>query len=70
MQSITPAPTPIVVNAFANESHKAKPFDDIDQDKMVALEARIRAIEGVDLYDLVQAVEMCVVPNVVALKKF
>jgi hypothetical protein len=37
---------------------------------MAALEAWIRAIEGVDLYDPVRAVEMCLVPNVVVLKKF
>jgi hypothetical protein len=30
--------------------------DDIDQDKMIALEARIRVIKGVDLYDPVQAI--------------
>ena len=34
------------------------------------MKARIRVIEGVDLYDLVQAVEMCLVPNVVVLQKF
>ena len=70
MQSTTPVPTPVVADAFANESHKTKPFDDIDQDKMAVLEARIRAIEGVDLYDPVRAAEMCLVPNVVVPKKF
>jgi hypothetical protein len=70
VQSTTPVPTPVVADAFANESHKTKPFDDIDQDKMAALEARIRAIEGVDLYDPVRATKMCLVPNVVVPKKF
>ena len=37
---------------------------------MAALEARIRAIEGVELYDPVRAAEMCLVPNVVVPKKF
>jgi hypothetical protein len=37
---------------------------------MVALEAWIRAIEGVDLYDPVLAAKICLVPNVVVLKKF
>jgi hypothetical protein len=32
---------------------------------MTTLEARIRAIEGVDLYDPVKAVEICLVPNMV-----
>jgi len=58
------------MNAFDNESLKAKSSDSIDLDKMAALEARIRVIEGVDLYDSVRAVEMCLVPNVVVLKKF
>ena len=56
--------------AFANESHKAKSSDSIDQDKMEALEARIRVVEGVDLYDPVWATEMCLVPNVAVSKKF
>jgi hypothetical protein len=34
------------------------------------LEARIRAIEGVDLYDPVRAAKICLVPNVVVPKKF
>jgi hypothetical protein len=42
------------MDAFANESHKAKSSDSIDQDKVEALEARIRVIEGVDLYDPVR----------------
>jgi len=58
------------MNAFANESHKAKSYDNIDQDKMEALEAKIRVIEGVDLYDPVRAAEMCLVSNVVVPKKF
>jgi len=49
VQSAIPAPTLIVIDVFANESHKAKSSDSIDQDKMVALEARIRVIEGVNL---------------------
>jgi len=41
------APTlALVIDAFVNESHKTKSSDGIDQDKMAALEARIRAIEG------------------------
>jgi hypothetical protein len=37
---------------------------------MTALEARIRAIEGVDLYDLMQAAEICLVPSVIVPNKF
>jgi hypothetical protein len=43
------------MDAFANKSHKVKSSDSIDQNKMVSLEARIRVIKGVDLYDLVRA---------------
>jgi hypothetical protein len=39
MQPVTPVPAPAVVDAFANESHKTKSSNGIDQDKMVALEA-------------------------------
>jgi hypothetical protein len=51
MQSTMLAQVSAVVDAFANESHKTRSFDDINQDKMAALEATIRAIEGVHLYD-------------------
>jgi hypothetical protein len=37
---------------------------------MVALEARIRAIERVDLYDLVRSAEIFLVPNMVVPKNF
>eukprot|EP00258_Populus_trichocarpa_P039875 XP_024455894.1 uncharacterized protein LOC112327337 [Populus trichocarpa] len=70
VQSATPAPVPTVMEASANESHKAKSSDNIDQAKIEALEARLKAIEGVDLYDLVRAAEMCLVPNMVVPKKF
>jgi hypothetical protein len=70
VHSMPPAPTPAVIDPFANESHKTKSSNGIDQDKMAALEARIRAIEGIDLYDPVRAVEMCLVPNVVVPKNF
>ena len=70
VQSTTPAPSPTVVKASANESHKAKSSDSIDQAKIEALEARLKAIEGIDLYDPVRAAEMCLVPNVVVPKKF
>jgi hypothetical protein len=44
VQSTAPTLT-LVIDAFTNESHKTKSSDGIDQDKMTALEARIRAIE-------------------------
>jgi len=65
-----PTPALTVIDVFANESHKAKSSNNIDQDKMAALEARIRVIEVVNLYDPVRAAEMCLVPNMVVPKKF
>jgi len=70
VQSATPALAPTIVEAFANESHKAKSSDSIDQDKIEVLESRIKVIEWVDLYDPVWAAEMCLIPNVVVPKKF
>jgi hypothetical protein len=49
VQSATPAPAPTIMEASANESHKAKSSNSIDQDKIEPLEARLKAIEGVDL---------------------
>jgi hypothetical protein len=51
------------MNAFANESLKAKSSDSIDQDKMMVLEARIKVIEGVDLYDPIRACEKARLTN-------
>jgi len=58
------------MEASANESHKAKSSDSFDQAKIEALEARLKVIEEVDIYDPVRAAEMCLVPNVVVPKKF
>jgi len=69
MQSTVPVPASTIINAFANESHNIKSSDEINQDKKAALEARIRAIKMVDLYDLVEAVKICLVPIMVVLKK-
>ncbi|XP_073267150.1 uncharacterized protein [Populus alba] len=42
----------------------------VDYDKLTALEERLKAVEGADLYDPVYAAEMCLVPNVVVPKEF
>jgi hypothetical protein len=70
VQSAAPTSATAIVEAFANESYKTKSSDDINQDKMVALKAKIKAIEREDLYDLVHVVQMCLIPNVVVPKKF
>jgi hypothetical protein len=48
MQSTTSTPAPTIIDTFANEAHKTRSLDNIDQDKMAALETSIRALEGVD----------------------
>ena len=66
VHSMPSAPALAAIYPFANESHKTKSSNG----KMATLEDRIRAIKGVDLYDLVRATEMCLVLNVVVPKKF
>lgn len=62
--------TLVVVDAFFNEFHKIKSYDDVNQYKMETLETKIRDIEGLDLYDFMQAAEICVFPNIGVPKKF
>jgi hypothetical protein len=70
VQSVTPTPALTVMEASANESYQAKSSDNINQAKIEVLEARLKVIEEVDLYDPVRAIEMCLVSNVVIPKKF
>jgi len=70
-------PEPMLVNPFtpqnlgANKkgSQKGKMVKKDDLNKFITLEQRMRAFEGIRLYDPIKAVEMCLVPNVVILKK-
>lgn len=43
---------------------------DVNQDKITTFKARIKAIKGVELYDTVQTIELCLVSNVIVPKKF
>jgi hypothetical protein len=71
-------PEPMLVNPFTpqnlganeKESQKGKMVKEDDLNKFIALEQRMRAFEGIRLYDPIKAVEMCLVPNVVIPKKF
>jgi hypothetical protein len=54
IQSTTLIPGPIVIDTNANESYKINSCNDINQAKMVAVKSKIKAIEWVDLYNLVQ----------------
>jgi hypothetical protein len=70
MWSIILIPGPTAIDAFASESWKTKSHEDIDYEKIPRLEARVKAIEGADLYDLVQVTEICLVLNIIVPKNF
>jgi len=58
------------IDSTEKESQKGKMVEEKGLEKWTALEERIRAIEENHLCDLVKAVNMCLVPNVVIPKKF
>jgi len=58
------------IDSTEKESQKGKMVKEEGLEKWTALEERIRAVEGNHLCDLVKAVNMCLVPNVVIPKKF
>jgi hypothetical protein len=47
------APASTTVVGFTNEAHMTKSFKHVDYDKIAVLEVRVRAIKGVDMYNLV-----------------
>ena len=59
-----------ISSTIEKESQKGKRVKEDGMNKLVALEQRLRALEGIPLYDPIKAVEMCLVPNVVIPKKF
>jgi hypothetical protein len=58
------------IDSTKKESQNDKMVKEEDLEKWIALEERIRAVKGNHLCDLVKAVNMCLVPNVVIPKKF
>jgi len=58
------------IDSTEKESQKGKMVKEDGLNKLVALEQRLRAFEGIRLYDPIKAAEMCLVPNVVIPKKF
>jgi len=52
------------------ESQKSKMEKEDGLNKLIALEQRMRAFEGIRLYDSIKAAEMCLGPNMVIPKKF
>ena len=57
--NILPAQVPITVNLTTDGLQRMKFSENVDYDKLTALEERLKAIEGVGLYDLIHAAEMC-----------
>jgi hypothetical protein len=58
------------IDLTKKESQKNKMVKEDGLDKWVALEQRLMAFEGSNLYDYIKVVEMCLVPNIVISKKF
>jgi len=58
------------IDSIKKESQKSKIVKEDSLNKLVALEQRLRAFEGIHLYDPIKAVEMCLVLNVVIPKNF
>jgi len=69
-QTAYPTRMSLTINSIEKGSQKGKMLKEEGFEKWTALEERIRAIEGNHLCDLVKAVNMCLVPNVVISKKF
>jgi hypothetical protein len=69
-QSAYPSRISSTIDSTEKESQKGKMVKEEGLEKWIALEERIRAVEGNHLCDLVKAVNMCLVPNVVIPKKF
>jgi hypothetical protein len=69
-QPTYPARISFTIDSTEKESQKGKMVKDEGLEKWTALEERIRAVEGNHLCDLVKAVNMCLVPNIVIPKKF
>jgi hypothetical protein len=58
------------IDSIEKESQKGKMVKEDGLNKLVALEQRLRAFEGIRLYDPIKDAEMCLVPNIVIPKKF
>ena len=65
-----PAKVLTIIYLTMRESHGVKSFGHPNQDKRVAWEEKFRVVEGFDIYDLVRAVDICLVLNVMIPKEF
>src|SRR3990172_3814505 len=67
---ILPPHTPVTVDLTTEGVPDNRSPSLIDQDKLFALEERLRAVEGNDWFDPMRAAEVCLVPNIVVPKDF
>jgi hypothetical protein len=67
---ILPTHTPVTVDLTAEGTPDNRSPNLMDQDKLFALEERLRAVEGNDWFDPMRAAEVCLVPNIVVPKDF
>ena len=65
-----PIQIPITMDLTNEDPQDVRVSDHVGYDKWTALEERLRAVEGNDLFDPIRAAEVCLVPNIVIPKKF
>jgi len=65
-----PIQIPITMDLTNEDPQDVRFSDHVGYDKWTALEERLRAVEGNDLFDPIRAAEVCLVPNIVIPKKF
>ena len=65
-----PIQIPVTMDLTDEDPHDGKFSNHERDDKWTALEDRLRAIEGSDLFDPIRAAEVCLVLNIVIPKKF
>jgi len=69
-QPAYPARISSTIDSIEKGSQKGNMIKKDELNKFIALEQRMRAFEGIHLYDPIKAAEMCLVPNVVIPKNF
>ena len=68
--SIPPSQAPFTVDLTADGTPGNRSADNVNYDKLSALEERLRAVEGNDWFDPMRAAEVCLVPNIIVPKNF
>jgi hypothetical protein len=69
-QPAYPARISSTIDSTEKGSQKGNMIKKDELNKFIALEQRMRAFEGIHLYDPIKAAEMCLVPNIVFPKNF